>query len=145
MTQQSGQSFGSDEEVLDVVGRFESCKLAPSQFKHHEHLTVALCYLLRLSDVEALARMKQSLFRFVEAHGINPGLYNETLTVFWLRRVRAFVARAGEGRRLAELANALAEECGDSRLVFEFYSKALVGSEEAKRGYVEPDLKPLDF
>jgi hypothetical protein len=140
-----GQSFVDDQEVEELLRRFESCELAPSQFKHREHLTVALCYLLRLSDGEALARMKQSLFRFVEAHGINPSLYNETLTVFWLKRVRAFVEAEGGHRALAELASALASECGDSRLVYEYFSKALVDSEAAKKGWVAPDLKPLDF
>lgn len=145
MTDGRRQFFGSDEEVLNVVNRFESCELAPSQFKHREHLTVALCCLLRLSDGEALERMRQSLFRFIRAHGIDPGLYNETLTVFWLKRVRAFVKADGGQRTLAELANALAEECCDSRIVYEYYSKAVVDSEEAKKGWVEPDLKPLDF
>ncbi len=72
-------------------------------------------------------------------------VYHETITVFWLKRVRAFIERAGHGRALAELANELAESCGDSRLVFDYYSKELVGSEGARRGLVEPDLKPLDF
>ncbi|HST50743.1 MAG TPA: hypothetical protein VLJ61_01940 [Pyrinomonadaceae bacterium] len=145
MTHEREPFFGSDEEVLNVVGKFESCEFAPTQFKHREHLTVALCYLLRLSDEEALGRMRQSLFRFVEAHGINPGLYHETLTLFWLKRVRAFIESEGERRTLAELANALVEACGDSRLIYEYYSKALVDSDDAKKGWAGPDLRPLDF
>src|SRR5437588_2538237 len=142
MTHERSRPYGSDEEVLDVVSRFESCDFGPSEFKHREHLTVALCYLLRLSDEEALERMQQSLFRFIEAHGINPGLYHETLTVFWLKVVRAFVEREDEHCSLAELANVLVEERGDSRIVFEYYSKALVDSDEAQKGWVGPDLKP---
>src|ERR1700748_306470 len=106
MTHEREHFFGSDEEVLSVVGKFESCEFAPTQFEHREHLTVALCYRLRLSDEEALGRMRQSLSRFVEAHGITPGLYHETLTLFWLKRVRAFIESESERRTLAELANA---------------------------------------
>jgi hypothetical protein len=137
--------YRGDGEVWEVVRRFESCELPPAEFNHREHLLVALCYLLRMSDAEALARLRAQLGRYVAAHGINPSLYHETITVFWLRRVRAFTERAGAARGLAELTNALAEECGRSRLVFDYYSKGLIDSEAARRGWVEPDLKPLDF
>jgi hypothetical protein len=137
--------YRSAEEVEEVVRRFESCELPPAEFNHREHLLVALCYLRRMDDAEAHARVRTHIGRYVEAHGINPSLYHETITVFWLRRVRAFVERADAARGLAELTNALAEECGSSRLVYDYYSKELLDSEGARRGWVEPDLKPLDF
>ena len=137
--------YRSDAEVEEVVRGFESCELPPADFNHREHLLVALCYLLRAGDAEALARLRAGIERYVAAHDINPSLYHETITVFWLRRVRAFVGRADAARGLAELTNALAEECGSSRLVFDYYSKGLIDSEAARRGWVEPDLKSLDF
>ena len=139
------EPYGSDEEVEEVVRLFESCEFPPDDFNHRPHLTVALCYLLRSSDAEALERLRLGLARYIKAHGITPTLYHETITAFWLRRVRAFVERAGAGRSLAELANELSEECGDSRLVFHYYSKELIDSERARQGWVEPDLRPLDF
>jgi hypothetical protein len=137
--------YRSDEEVEEVVRRFESCELPPAEFNHREHLLVALCYLLRAGDAEARARLRAVIGLYVAAHGINPNLYHETVTVFWLRRVRAFAVRAGAGAGLAELANALAAECGSSRLIFNYYSKELIDSEVARSGWVEPDLKPFDF
>ena len=47
--------------------------------------------------------------------------------------------------KLAVLTNALAEECGASGLVFDYYSRGLIDSEAARRAWREPDLKPLDF
>jgi hypothetical protein len=135
--------YQSDEEVDEVVRRFESCELSPSKFGHREHLIVALCYLLRMTDAEALERMRAGLGRYVRAHNINPTLYHETLTVFWLKRVRAFIT--GAGCMKAEIANRLTVECGDSRLIFNYYSKELIDSDRAKRECAEPDLKPLDF
>jgi hypothetical protein len=138
--------YASDEEVLEVVRRFETCEFAPDDFNHRPHLVVALCYLLRGPEEEALARMREGILKFLAHHRIDPAsVYHETLTVFWIRRVRAFVERAGRGRPLASLANELVESCGNSRVVFDYYSKELVGSEEARRGLVEPDAKPLDF
>jgi hypothetical protein len=137
--------YQTDEEVLEVVRRFESCELPPADFNHREHLLVALCYLLRMNETDALGRVRARINAYVAAHGVNPNLYHETITVFWLKRVRAYLARAGDGLGLAEMTNALAAECGSSRLIFDYYSKRLIDSNEARRGWVEPDLKPLDF
>ncbi|MET0647244.1 MAG: hypothetical protein ABW208_11530 [Pyrinomonadaceae bacterium] len=137
--------YQSDEEVEEVVRRFESCELPPADFNHREHLLVALCYLLRMGEADAAERVRARINAYVAAHGVNPSLYHETITVFWLKRVRAYVARAGDGLGLAEMTNALAAECGSSRLVFDYYSKELIDSEAARREWVEPDLKPLDF
>jgi hypothetical protein len=137
--------YRSDGEVLEVVRRFESCELPPADFNHREHLLVALCYLLRMGEADAVGRVRARLNAYVAAHGVNPSLYHETITVFWLKRVRAYVARAGDDLSLAEMTNALAAECGSSRLVFDYYSKELIDSDTARREWVEPDLKPLDF
>jgi hypothetical protein len=146
MTLDEGAAYRSDEEVEEVLRSFEGCTLSPDEFKHRPHLTVALAYALRHPEAEALALMRQSIRRFIGHHGIPPDVYHETLTVFWVRRVLAFVAgRAGGGGTLCGLANALAKECGDSRLVYEYFSKELIDSAAARGRWVEPDLKPLDF
>jgi hypothetical protein len=137
--------YSSDEEAEEVVRRFESCELPPAEFNHREHLLVALCYLIRAGEAEALSRVRVRIGRYAAAHGVNPSLYHETITVFWLKRVSAYAARAAYGRGLAELTNGLAAECGSSRLIFEYYSRELIDSERARREWVEPDLKPLDF
>ena len=137
--------YQTDEEVEEVVRRFESCELPPADFNHREHLLVALCYLLRMGDAEALSHMRARIGSYAAAHGVNPSLYHETITAFWLRRVRAYLGCAGAGCGLAEMTNALAAECGSSRLVFDYYSRELFDSEAARREWVEPDLRPLDF
>jgi hypothetical protein len=119
--------------------------LPPAEFNHREHLLVALCYLRRSGDAEALERIRERIGVYAAAHGVNPSLYHETITVFWLKRVRAYLRRADAAHGLAAMTNALAEECGSSRLIFDYYSKELIDSEGARRGWVEPDLKPLDF
>jgi hypothetical protein len=93
----------------------------------------------------ATERMRAGLFRFL-AHYKERG-YNETITVFWLRVVRHFMeeASAGEGRSMTEQANELTATYRDSRLIYDYYSKELLSTEEAKVGWVEPDLRSLDF
>lgn len=146
MTLRDEDAYLNDEEVEEVLRKFEGCSLSPDEFNHRPHLTVALCYLLRLPEEEATERMRQSIRGFVGHHALPPDVYHETLTAFWMKRVRSFVVRAGAaGRPLFELANELAKECADSRVVYEYFSKGLLDTEAARAGWVEPDLKPLDF
>ncbi len=93
------EPYRNDEEVLEVVRRFESCELPTADFNHREHLLVALCYLRRMGDADALSHMRARIGSYAAAHGINPSLYHETITVFWLRRVRAYLERADAGAR----------------------------------------------
>jgi len=137
--------YRSDEEVLEVVRRFESCEFQPAEFKHRLHLTVALSYLLTSPYSVALERMRRSLRRFISHQRVDPRVYHETLTVFWMRRVLAFVEEADETRGLAELANELLDACGDSRLVFDYYSKERLDSDKARRLWTDSDLRPMDF
>src|SRR5215208_4687973 len=123
--------YRTDEEVEEVVRRFESCELPPADFNHREHLLVALCYRLRVGEAAALERVRARIKKYAAAHGVNPSLYHETITVFWLKRVRAYLERADPDLNLAEMTNALAAECGSSRLVFDYYSKELIDSEAA--------------
>ena len=139
------EPYRTDEEVEEVVRRFESCELPTADFNHREHLLVALCYLLRMGDADALSRIRARIGRYAAAHGVSPSLYHETITVFWLKCVRAYLERADAGPGLAEMTNALAAECGSSRLIFDYYSRELIDSERARREWVEPDLRPLDF
>jgi hypothetical protein len=136
--------YQNDEEVSCIVRRFESCEFAPDEFEHRLHLTVALVYLLESPYPAALERMRRGLRRFVEHHGLTR-VYHETLTVFWMRRVLAFVERADRARGPAWLANELVRACADSRMVFDYYTKARLESDKARSYWLDSDLKPLDF
>ena len=136
--------YQSAETVESVVRDFEACTTLPSEFTHQAHLTVALWYLSRLSMTDATERMRASLFRFLD-HYKERG-YNETITVFWLKLVQNFLAdTTTASRSMTELANELTATYNNSRLIFDYYSKELLASEEAKDNWVEPDLRPLDF
>jgi cytochrome c2 len=70
--------------------------------------------------------------------------YHETITVFWLRLVAAFAARAEVGPSLAEVANRLIVECDNKELIYDYYSRELIESAKAKAEWVEPDLRKLE-
>ena len=143
----SKRLYASEDEVEAVVRGFESCTTPPAEFTHASHLVVALCYLhnSRLTIAEAAERLRAALYRYLDHNGVGRRKYNETITLFWLKRVRAFLDGATQARPAAELATELLERCGGAKLVNDYYSQERLFSDEARTSWVEPDLKPLDF
>jgi hypothetical protein len=138
--------FRNDEEAAALVRRFETGELPPDDFKHAGHLTVALWHATQLAPEAALGEMRRSIHNFLARHSIDPEtVYHETITAFWMKRVAAFAARADAALPFFERANALAAECADSRLIFDYFSEELIKSNEARARWVEPDMRPLDF
>ena len=138
--------FRTTEEILALVRRFEDCTLPREEWTHAAHLTVALWHLLQFDWPEAVARVRRGIKRYNAAHGIlttPTGGYHETLTLFWLRTVRAFLeAERNEARALVRLANDLIASA-DRGLPLAHYTRELLFSPEARANWVEPDLKPL--
>lgn len=112
---------------LEEVCRFENCEYALEEFGHGEHLKVAWTYLQLYGYDLALARMRAGLQRF-GAH-YNKSGYNETITVFWMRKLQ---------RHFAENFCDLPKET-----LFLYYTRDRVLSDAAKQRWIEPDLQPL--
>jgi hypothetical protein len=136
-------NYRDEDEIAAVVRGFETCTTPAAEFTHRSHLIVATCYLSEGSISEALPRMREGLFRFVDHWGVSRAKYNETVTVFWLKIVERFLERLDPDASLVQRVNLVIETFGNSRLAFDYYSEQLLRSEKARRTWVEPDLKPL--
>jgi hypothetical protein len=79
--------YKSKDEIEQVVRGFETCTTAAAAFHHREHLTVAVWYLQTLSPRDTVARIRASLLRFLDHHGVDRGKYSEDITVFWVDTV----------------------------------------------------------
>ncbi|HEV2802270.1 MAG TPA: hypothetical protein VGW12_17490 [Pyrinomonadaceae bacterium] len=141
---EESKRYRSEREIEKLVEDFESCTVLREEFDHGAHLAVALWYLARFPYAMAEEHMRAGLHRYTAHHNAQAN-YNETLTLFWLKLVSHFLARADDAHTLDERANELLAAYGSSKLAFEYYSRALVQTPEAKTSWVEPDLKPLDF
>jgi hypothetical protein len=134
----------ADELPLGVlVDSFEAATLPVARFHHREHMRVALCYLSREPEADATARMRDGLTRFLAHHGIAG--YHETLTVFWMKRLAARFAATDPSRALDERINAVIAGCVDEAPISEYYSPETLASEAAKRSWVPPDRRAIDF
>lgn len=132
--------YKTEEEVRALVESFEACSFHPADFRHYQHLTVALWYVWHLPFEEATERVTSGIRRLAESYGKTG--YHETITLFWLRIVTAFVSEH-ENLTLPALANALIDKCCNKEFIGRYYSPDLLGSAKAKIEWVEPDLAPL--
>jgi hypothetical protein len=135
--------YRSESEIEAVVQGFESCTTGVGAFTHQSHLTVAVWYLQNSSEKRATEKMRMGLHCFLDHLGVGQAKYHETLTVFWIKTVQDLLQSLDSRFSLLEVTNAVIESLGDSRLVFEYYTKELLGSASAKNGWVQPDLKDL--
>lgn len=96
--------YQSEGEIESVVRGFETCETGPDNFKHKDHLVVAVWYVHNFGREAALERMRAGIIRFLNHHKVNPQKYSEEVTRFWIERV---------DQRLNELASemSLVEKC----------------------------------
>lgn len=134
--------YQNESEIHAVVNGFESCSTGKADFTHADHLTVAVSYLRRVPFDQATELMRASLFRFTEHHGV-AGKYHETLTVFWLRVAQRRLAELEPDSSLLSATNEVVSAFSDSRLPLEYYSEERLWSDEARRIWLESDLKSL--
>ena len=135
--------YKSVDEIRSLVQRFESCALAPSEMTHRAHLSISVWYLSRFPVSEGARQVRENLVRFIGHYGLTG--YNETITLFWIKLIKGFLEGADPRRPINDLANDLVERFGNSQVIFDYYSREKLLSDEARIGWVEPDLRRLDF
>ncbi len=129
----------TDTEILTLVDRLERCLLAGDEFRHQDHLAVAVVYLYA-SDLEsAVDKMRASLVRFSSHHDASKK-YHETMTRFWVELVEKRLDRSA---CLCESVHRVQAELSDKNIINQYYSAERLNSPEAKAQWVEPDLALL--
>ena len=134
-------NFKSDEEVSAVVRGFENGTISRAEWRHAEHLTVALYYVFHHDYEMAYVKMRDGIFNLLKAFEVDftkEMPYHETLTVFWLKTVDDF-AKSRKGEPLFVIRNGLIERF-DKDYPLKFYSRERLFSDEARANFVEGDL-----
>jgi hypothetical protein len=134
--------YKSESEVIDLVRSFEDASIPHDDWKHAEHLVVALYYLSHHDLEMACDKMRSGILNLLE-HGFKVDLkkempYHETITVFWMRTVAKY-NNSVNGTSLLEKANEVAYKW-DKNYPLNFYSRERLFSDEARARFVEPDL-----
>jgi hypothetical protein len=134
--------FNNEREVINLVRSFEDATISQDDWKHAEHLVVALYYLTHHDLDTAYRKMRGGILNLLE-HGFKVDLkkempYHETITLFWMRTVADYNT-SRNGSSLLEKANDVAYKW-DKDYPLQFYSREVLFSDEARSGFVEPDL-----
>ena len=133
-------------EIDRLIQAFQTCTLPRCQWTHQAHLIVALWYLMHYSELEATNYIRNGIKQYNHAIGIKTTKdsgYHETLTLFWIEIVRRYLSLATANGSFVDIANGLIDSCGNPHLPLEYYSRELLMSWDARKSWVEPDLKPL--
>ncbi len=108
-------SYQSDTEIENVVRAFEACETGKDDFKHRDHLVVAVWYVQTLGREAALDRMRSGLLQFLDHHGVDQKKYSETITVFWIDKIAKKLNELGAGVSLVEKCNRIVESVDSTR------------------------------
>ncbi len=128
----------TDEAFLAA---FEAGTIAKEAFHHREHVRLAWLYVRQWGEEEGAAKMRGGIRRLATRNDV-PGLYHETLTTFWVRKIAAALLADPEppdfdtfGERHPHLL--------DKDLPRRHYRPETLAGAAARAEWVEPDLEPL--
>src|SRR5215831_15082429 len=138
--------YETKEDILSLVRSFEDATISRDDWKHREHLIVALYYVSDHDLETATRKMRSGILNLLE-NGFKVDLskempYHETMTVFWMRTVAAFNASKNGDSMISKVAEMI--ELFDKDYPLRFYSRELLFSDEARARFVEADIKTFD-
>ncbi|NQE64671.1 hypothetical protein [Caulobacter sp. RHG1] len=137
----------TDADIAKLAEGLLDHSLPKAEWTHAAHLTATL-RLVRTRDA-GLERDLPGIIRAynVAVGGVNDdaGGYHETITQAYLAAIRAFAAALPAGTSDSEAARRLLETpLADKDWPLTHWSRERLFSVEARRGWVEPDLRPLE-
>ena len=135
------------DEIRELVAAFEARTLAKERWSHQAHLTVGVAFLRRMARDAALDALRDGILRYNESVGTpnsDTRGYHETTTRFYVWSIEAYLGTRPPYLDILTAVNGLlVSPYGSKDFPFEFYSRERLLSVAARRGWVEPDLKPL--
>ena len=126
----------------EFVEAFEGCRLPPGTFHHADHVRLAWIYVCRHGVEGAEARLLAGI-RKMALHANAPRKFLHTTTVAWARLVAAAQKQNPEAKSFEEWVT-LHPQLLDRTLLSRYYSAGRLDGEEARRGWLEPDLARLN-
>ncbi len=135
------KKYKNEGEISRLVRSFEYGTVSRDEWKHAEHLVVAL-YYISIYDIDtATEKMRHGILNLLRAFEIDLKKempYHETLTVFWMRTIADFNS-SKNGDSLLDKANEVVGKY-DKDYPLPFYSRDYLFSDEARASFVIGDL-----
>jgi hypothetical protein len=145
-TEFSARLFAGDEDIRAIGTGLLARTLPREAWTHEAHLGACLWLLSERPDIDVDAEIADIIRGFNESvGGVNDDTqgYHDSITRAYVAGVRLFLSETA-ATGLAERVNAmLLSDVGRRDWPLRFYSRELLFSVPARRGFVEPDLAPL--
>jgi hypothetical protein len=136
--------FVSDGEVVAIGRGFCTRTLPKVKWTHVAHFATALWLLRCHPEIDASRVMPEMIRAYNVATGcVNTDSdgYHETITQASLRAARAFLSERKHMPLFAVCNELTASQLGSPDWVLQYWSRERLFSAEARRTWVEPDLK----
>ena len=137
----------ASEEALDqFLEDFEQARILFSDWTHSAHIAMACCYIHKLPKADLLPTVRHNIKNYnVRGGGKNTGAsgYHETLTVLWLWVLADYLDSFPEHTPRLDQVRQAVETFSGNQLFHEYYSYDVVKSVDARRRWMEPDMKQL--
>jgi hypothetical protein len=139
--------FNNDASVVHIGEGLLARTLPRQEWTHEAHLAACTWIVRDRSDILPEKDMSGIISAYnVAVGGVNDDTqgYHETITQVYIAGVKAHLAEVGLAVPLHEAVNSLLlSERGQRDLPLRFYSKELLFSVPARRGFVPPDRASL--
>lgn len=141
-------TFTSDREIEHIYAGLMDRSLPKPQWTHAAHFAAAVAML---SDIKQAAFDKMP--DVIRAYNIVTGVantdtdgYHHTITLASLMAAKSIIDAAPKSQPVFEITKTLlSREFGDPKWVLNFWSSDVLFSVEARRDWVEPNLRDLPF
>jgi hypothetical protein len=133
-------------ETDELARRFGERTLPKAEWTHGAHIRVGLWHLLKHGEEPSLGLLREGIKKYnlsVGGENTDTGGYHETITRFYVWLIARFLENEDRTLPIDELAHLLLARYGAKDVPLRYFSKERLMSVEARRAWIEPDLRPL--
>lgn len=145
-TDYSPRLFERDSDIRALGEGLLACALPREAWTHEAHLATCLWLLSERPDIDVDAEIAAIIRRFnTSVGGVNDDTqgYHHSITRAYVAGVRLFLSETAEQGLAARVNAMLLSDVGRRDWPLRFYSRDLLFSVPARRGFIQPDLAPL--
>jgi hypothetical protein len=140
--------FTTDDQIAAIGNGVLSRTLPKSDWTHAAHFATALWLILCHPETDVSRVMPEMIRTYNEATGVantDTSGYHETITQASIRAARAFLHDRPAVPLFVTCNALMASPLGKSDWILCYWSRSRLFSAEARRIWLEPDIKPLPF
>ncbi len=135
-------------DIEALVRAFNQRRLPKTEWTHQAHIIVAFWYNWHFPFFDAVNLVRENIIAYNESVGTpntDSSGYHETLTIFWMRFTKNFLANHPQPTVEAACNAFLNSGQAIAVLPMEYYSKERLFSVQARREWVPGDLQELEL